>query len=310
MAITAKPEAPAWARVRAEAYVKKHMDESALVPFDQLSPDEQRRQQGRWLAYTYTLDDPKRTYVYDAAVMLVAHYAAKQPDSFYLADLGAGNGYNTIKTTRALSKRQGALNVVYLVEQAGAALDEARKHFGRNGFAGAIEGPAPTKLNFVQKDITDTGLPENLFDAVTCVNVFHHLPTWEKLQDTASEIQRILKPGGLFVVIDTRPLPEKGFKRKIIEGKIRGAVKYERFLERAAKESKNLDEAMKMGIKDFCEHDAFKAFENALAKTEFEEVMRRSALAPSILMVSDLRTSHPFFKLVYPPLNIAWGIKQ
>lgn len=309
MAAVVSREAPVWAIQRAQSYEAKLMDQSSLIPFEDLSPYDQRRQKGRWLAYTFTLDDPKRTYVYQAAVSLVRqHSQAVNKNSYHHADLGAGNGHNTIKTARALSERKSYGPIVhYLVEQSGAALNEARKYFNLNGFENEL---SQIKTKFIQRDIADTDLPDRSMDAVTIVNVWHHLPTWEKLMASAGEIDRILRPGGLFVVIDTRPLPPTGFKRKIIERKIRGAVRFEKFLERAKREGLQVGDAEAEGMKDFCEYDAFKAFENALTEDQFQETIRKSALAPSLQRMGDLRSPHPFLKLVYPPLNIATGIKR
>lgn len=302
MATAVSIEAPVWATTRANTYRAKQMDESALVPFEHLSVDDQKRQKGRWIAYTFTLDDPKRAYVYGAAVDIVSKHAQGY-ESYSLADLGAGNGKNTIKTATALRAINPRVSsAIYLVEQSGAALNEANKLFRRSG--------SDHSTKFLQEDITETTIPDRSMDAVTIVNVWHHLPSWEKLQASATEIDRILKPGGLFVVVDTRPLPPTGLKRKIIEGKIRGAVRYEDFLDRAAAEGMALDGATILGMKDFCEHDAFKAFENALTKEQFKETLRRSALAPSLKQVTDLRSSHPLLKHIYPPLNLAWGIKR
>ncbi len=302
MATDILKEAPQWAVERESNFHKKHMDEGALIPFELLSPYDQKRQKGRWRAYAYTLDDPKRAYVYGAAVSLVGQHASKY-DSYTLVDLGAGNGQNTVKTATMINTIAPHLvSRFYLVEQSGPALDEAKKLFNRNGFKSSTQ--------FLQEDITGTTLSSESMDAVTIVNVWHHLSSWEKLQASAMEIDRILKPGGLFVVVDTRPLPSTGFRRRIIEGKIRGAVSFENFLERAQREGLDLDEAEKAGMKDFCKHDAFKAFENALTKGQFEETLKKSALAPSLQEMGDLRSSHPFFRFVYPSLNIAWGIKK
>jgi SAM-dependent methyltransferase len=48
----------------------------------------------------------------------------------------------------------------------------------------------------ISPDTGKTGLPENSFDAAVCVEVFEHL--FEPLQ-SAQEIYRVLKPGGLLV---------------------------------------------------------------------------------------------------------------
>lgn len=318
MAKVSPETVPAWAILRAGPYKAKLMDQNPLVPFGELAPDIQRRQHGRWLAYAWTLDNPRRTYIYNRVVETVEMHA-RERKSYTLADLGAGNGRNTIKTAMMLHKRTSpGTNHLYLVEQSGAAIDAACRFFQENGFTAlstdgsqsltySTDDLRSTIINFRQEDITNTTLPP--MDAVTIVNVWHHLPTWEKLMASAGEIDRILKPGGLFVIVDTRALPPSGLMRHIIEGKIRGALKLELFLARAQAEGIQVGENEIAGIRDFCEHDGFKAFENALTKSQFTETLQRSALAPSLQKITDLRSPHPFLRLIYPSLNFAWGIK-
>lgn len=302
---------PLWSISRAvTTYSAKHMDQDALVPFDQLSPAMQRRQKGRWLAYTYTLEDPKRAYVYQAAVNVVRLHT-QGINEVTVVDLGAGNGRNTIKTARILDQRvPTGLNHLYLIEQSGAALDEARKYFCQNGFPEIVSLRSKTYVHFRQGDIANTDLPDQSADAITCVNVFHHAPTWEKLMGITDEIDRILKPGGVFVVVDTRPLPPQGFKRKMIENSIRRAVDPGKFEAKALAEGLNIGQDEKLGIRDFCLEDALKAFENALTKNQFEETLKKSALSESLQEVADLCSSHPILRVIYPPMNFAWGKKR
>lgn len=297
-------EAPPWAVNRAIVHQPKYMDESSLIPLEQLPKNQQRRQAGVWLAYYFTLSDPRRDYVYGAAVNLVYDHAKDRNESYTLVDLGAGNGWNTHKSVQTLQLIPNLKPNIILVEQSGIALVNAQEHFRRNGFP-----KNRTSVHFLQKDITDTELPSQSADAVTIVNVWHHLPNWETLMASAKEIDRILKPGGLFVVVDTRPLPETGLRRKIIESSIRRVVNPQKFLERAQKIGLELDDEMVRGIENFCRHDAFTAFNNALTRAQFEEILKNSALAPSLQRVSDLLSPHPFFKLIYPSLNLAAGIK-
>lgn len=297
-------EAPRWAVNRAIAHQPKYMDESSLIPLEQLPKNQQRRQEGVWLAYYFTLSDPRRDYVYGAAVDLVSDHAKDKKGPFTLVDLGAGNGWNTHKSAQALQRVPNLNPSIILVEQSGTALVNAQEHFRRNGFP-----KNRTSVHFLQKDITDTELPNQSADAVTIVNVWHHLPNWETLMASAKEIDRILKPGGLFVVVDTHPLPESGIRRKIIERSIRRVVNPQKFLQRAQGLGVKLDAEMVEGVENFCKHDALKAFSNALTKDQFEEILRKSALAPSLQKVSELLSPHPFFKLIYPPLNLAHGVK-
>lgn len=303
---------PPWTIARTTTYKTKLMDENPLVPFNQLLPGMQKRQKGRLLAYTYTLDDPKRSYVYGSAVNAVRKHVQGHTGPYTVVDLGAGNGRNTIKTATMLHNRTSPdPNHLHLIEQSGAALDEARQYFGRNGFADPLSiNTTRTSIHFYQRDITNTGLPSQSADAVTCVNVWHHLPTWEKLMASAEEINRLLKPRGLFVIVDTRPLPPLGFKRKKIEAGIKGALNPEQFVVRAKAEGLVVGEDEAAGIADFCREDAFKAFENALTREQFEETLRKSALSPSLVNTANLLSPNLLLRFIYPPMNLAWGIKK
>lgn len=310
-------ETPNWAISRANVHQPKHMDGSSLVPVEQLSPAEQSRMAGVWLAYYYTLRDPKRNYVYGAAVDLVKNHALNSTGSYSITDLGAGNGWNTFRTAQALHQIPSLTSHLTLVEQSGTALSNAYDYFERNGFpvrfkesnSPALSDFEGNTARFLQGDVLKTNLPDQSQDAVTMVNVWHHLRDWSSLIASADEMDRILKPGGIFVVIDTRPLPESGLMKHIIGGSIRKVVNPEKFLDKALKEGVKLDEDMVKGIEDFCRDDALRAFDNALTRNQFQQVVRESALAPSLRKFVDLRSPHPFLRLIYPPLNMAYGIK-
>ncbi len=54
------------------------------------------------------------------------------------------------------------------------------------------------EIEFVQAFADNTGLPVNYADVVTCSQSFH----WMEPQSTLTEVNRILKPGGLFLAFD------------------------------------------------------------------------------------------------------------
>ena len=81
----------------------------------------------------------------------------------------------------------------------------------------------PKQMIFVKRDIRDTGLPSNFFDAVICVSTLEHigLPVYgqEKLDlegdyKAIQEIWRILKPGG-YLFLTT---PFAGKTMRIVPG--------------------------------------------------------------------------------------------
>ncbi len=57
-------------------------------------------------------------------------------------------------------------------------------------------------VEFLQAQAEDTGLPASSFEVVTCVYLFHELPPRIRAA-VAAEIARLLKPGGLFVLVDS-----------------------------------------------------------------------------------------------------------
>lgn len=72
-----------------------------------------------------------------------------------------------------------------------------------NYLAEAARNLAPWRgVDFVQAAAEETGLPDASFEVVTCVYLFHELPPRVR-PAVAREIARLLKPGGLFVLIDS-----------------------------------------------------------------------------------------------------------
>ncbi|MEM9619337.1 MAG: class I SAM-dependent methyltransferase [Pseudomonadota bacterium] len=57
-------------------------------------------------------------------------------------------------------------------------------------------------ITYVQANAEETGLPDASFDVITAVYLFHELPPAVRKTITA-EIARLLKPGGVLVLVDT-----------------------------------------------------------------------------------------------------------
>ncbi|MEM1104290.1 MAG: class I SAM-dependent methyltransferase [Pseudomonadota bacterium] len=72
-----------------------------------------------------------------------------------------------------------------------AYLDEAKRLLG-----------ARRRLDFVHANAEDTKLPDAHFDVVVSVFLFHELPPKAR-RAVAREIARVLKPGGMFVLVDS-----------------------------------------------------------------------------------------------------------
>ena len=75
------------------------------------------------------------------------------------------------------------------------------------GLAGQLtDRLAGTNVTVIEGDATDTGLPSNRFSAATCFSVLHHMPTPRDQDRLFSEVRRLLRPGGVFVGVDSRDL--------------------------------------------------------------------------------------------------------
>ena len=75
------------------------------------------------------------------------------------------------------------------------------------GLAGQLtDRLAGTNVTVIEGDATDTDLPSNRFSAATCFSVLHHMPTPRDQDRLFAEVRRLLRPGGVFVGVDSRDL--------------------------------------------------------------------------------------------------------
>jgi SAM-dependent methyltransferase len=75
------------------------------------------------------------------------------------------------------------------------------------GLAGQLaDRLAGTNVTIIEGDATDTELPANRFSAATCFSVLHHMPTPRDQDRLFAEVRRLLRPGGVFVGVDSRDL--------------------------------------------------------------------------------------------------------
>lgn len=65
---------------------------------------------------------------------------------------------------------------------------------------------AGTNVDVLCGDGANTGLPSGWFSAATAFSVLHHVPTAEHQDRILAEVGRLLRPGGVFVGIDSRDL--------------------------------------------------------------------------------------------------------
>jgi ubiquinone/menaquinone biosynthesis C-methylase UbiE len=67
---------------------------------------------------------------------------------------------------------------------------------------------ADTNVEVVHADGADLPFQDKRFSAATCFTMLHHVPTAEHQDRLLSELQRVLKPGGLLVGVDSLDRPE------------------------------------------------------------------------------------------------------
>ncbi len=65
---------------------------------------------------------------------------------------------------------------------------------------------AGTNVEVVCADATQSGLPPGKFSAAACFSMLHHMPTARAQDDLFAEVVRVLRPGGIFVGVDSRDL--------------------------------------------------------------------------------------------------------
>jgi SAM-dependent methyltransferase len=65
---------------------------------------------------------------------------------------------------------------------------------------------AGTNVTIIEGDAADAGLEGDRFSAVTCFSVLHHVPNARDQDRLFFEIGRVLRPGGIFVGVDSRDL--------------------------------------------------------------------------------------------------------
>jgi SAM-dependent methyltransferase len=63
-----------------------------------------------------------------------------------------------------------------------------------------------TNVHVVHADATESGLASDRFSTATCFSMLHHMPTPAHQELLFAEIHRVLRPGGIFVGVDSRDL--------------------------------------------------------------------------------------------------------
>jgi SAM-dependent methyltransferase len=100
-----------------------------------------------------------------------------------LLEIGPGPGL----TTNLLRQRAAHVTAVELDDDLYSALAERL---------------AGTNVDVVHGDATDTGLPAEKYFAAACFAMLHHVPSPELQDRVFVEMQRVLRPGGIFLGTD------------------------------------------------------------------------------------------------------------
>jgi len=117
---------------------------------------------------------------------------ANAKTQFHLLDLGTANGSFILQLLEAFP----SLAITGL-DLSPAMLDYAKKTFAvdKDGIIRRSSGPP---IQLLQANMEDIPVQDETYDFVTQSNCFHEMPQ-PAIENTAAEIARILKPGGLFL---------------------------------------------------------------------------------------------------------------
>ena len=112
-------------------------------------------------------------------------------------DMGCGNGYSTIRYAQQVDANFTGMDYTQEMVDAAGEME-----------TGELKG----RIEFKQGDICDIPLPDESYDIVTTSRVIIALPQedWEVQKKAISEMHRILKPGGEYLMMESS---EQGLQR-------------------------------------------------------------------------------------------------
>jgi SAM-dependent methyltransferase len=113
------------------------------------------------------------------------------PETGLLLDLGGGLGHLAEPLLRRSGRRCVLADLVWQ-----PPIPLARRLYGTPGWFGALQAEA-----------TDLPFPDAAFDGVWCAFVLHHVAP-ELQERLLAEVSRVLRPGGVFVLIEDTPVSE------------------------------------------------------------------------------------------------------
>lgn len=299
----------------------KHMDKLTL------GPDERAVYRAIWQAYNLMIKEPKKRYIGDRiaedfSATLDLKERTNSDESLIAIDLGCGNGGMTRPLITSAYERAFP-SVFVLVDRSPAALETAYEEFQKfDGFEPSEErmmgqeiaslrrkgqSGSEQTLHLVQADITDLRLPPGLSaDVLTSINVLHHLRS-DQIAAVLNKVDEVLRSGGNYIIEDTAQLPENLVGKHIIPFIIRKAVSLPTMEKLAREQGIDFDDILRKGAELFI-HDAQRAFAQALSLPQLVELIQDSELGKkSDFSAETLKSPHPFFKHVFPPLNYITG---
>jgi ubiquinone/menaquinone biosynthesis C-methylase UbiE len=104
-------------------------------------------------------------------------------------DVGTGFGINVAFLARWVSKG----STIWTVDPSKEVLTDVEA---------MLRGESAGRVRFSEASADDLGFGDGFFDFVVSVMVLHHI---EKLQPALKEMVRVLKPGGMLIVVDYKP---------------------------------------------------------------------------------------------------------
>ena len=179
----------------------------------------------RFLGYANVYDESRPTLPKDAIEILKRY--KEQIET--IVDIGCGTGLSTKVCT------EFANNVIG-IEPSEDMLKEAKKKEN-------------DKLKFKQGLGDDTGLDNAIADIVICSQAFH----WMNPKTTLKEVYRILKPNGIFAVIDAEypPIINKELEKLYLKV-VNNAKQIENFAEKViANKEKHIDSIRNSNLLQF-----------------------------------------------------------
>lgn len=301
------------------------MDRYPLTPAKDVPLDQMRILRAEWMVYSLMMADNTRKYIPDAIEDTLSQFVRGREKSapgekIRLGDFGSGNGMMTQHAINVLAKSKLDSEVL-LIDRSAPALSSAWEMFQDRGFTADghfKEGVYPSlsrktqngrhqqTLIFHHEDVTKTSLPGDSLDAVTTVNVPHHLTSAEVIA-AGSELHRVMAKDGVAIIVDTAPLSVNLFPRLtgFIIDKVVTVAKAEK---RARASGLTVTPEFRRGAELFVD-DARRAFEQALTLPQLTELLRESQLGNALVNASYLRSPKLHIKPFFPALNFITASK-